>query len=107
MRGIGIATQGETVVAWDARTKRPITNAIVWQDARTHTEIEKLKAAGHEETTLDRAGLPLVPISPRRSCAGFWIIVDEAKTLLREGRLRFGTSDASSSTAWPACSRPM
>ena len=32
---IGIANQGETVVAWDAVTKRTIHNAIVWQYART------------------------------------------------------------------------
>lgn len=31
LAGIGIANQGETVVAWDARTGRPVANAIVWQ----------------------------------------------------------------------------
>jgi glycerol kinase len=94
VRGIGIANQGETVVAWDAKTKRPITNAIVWQDARTHAEIERLKAAGHEETTLARAGLPLDPYFSAAKLR--WILdhMDEAKMLRREGRLRFGTSDA-------------
>ena len=29
---LGIDNQGETVVAWDARTGRPVYNAIVWQD---------------------------------------------------------------------------
>jgi glycerol kinase len=93
-RGIGIANQGETVVAWDARTKRPIHRAIVWQDARTHAEIERLKAAGHEETTLARAGLPLDPYFSAAKLR--WILdhVDEAKVLRREGRLRLGTSDA-------------
>jgi glycerol kinase len=93
-KGIGIANQGETVVAWDAKTKRPIHRAIVWQDARTHAEIERLKAAGHEETTLARAGLPLDPYFSAAKLR--WILdhVDEAKTLRREGRLRFGTSDA-------------
>jgi glycerol kinase len=93
-KGIGIANQGETVVAWDAKTKRPIHNAIVWQDARTHAEIETLKAAGHEETTLARAGLPLDPYFSAAKLR--WILdhVDEAKSLRREGRLRLGTSDA-------------
>jgi glycerol kinase len=92
--GIGIANQGETVVAWDARTKRPIHRAIVWQDARTHAEIERLKAEGHEETTLARAGLPLDPYFSAAKLR--WILehVDEAKSLRREGRLRLGTSDA-------------
>jgi glycerol kinase len=93
-RGIGIANQGETVVAWDAETKRPIHHAIVWQDARTHAVIEKLKAAGHEETTLARAGLPLDPYFSAAKLR--WILdnVDGAKSLRREGRLRLGTSDA-------------
>jgi glycerol kinase len=94
IRGIGIANQGETVVAWDARTKRPIHRAIVWQDARTHARIEQLKAAGHEETTLGRAGLPLDPYFSAAKLR--WILdhVPEAETLRREKRLRFGTSDA-------------
>ena len=93
-KGIGIANQGETVIAWDAQTKKPIHRAIVWQDARTHAEIERLKADWHEETTLARAGLPLDPYFSAAKLR--WILdhVDAAKTLRREGRLRFGTSDA-------------
>jgi glycerol kinase len=94
LKGIGIANQGETVIAWDSRSKRPIYNAIVWQDARTHARIEALKAAGHEETTLARAGLPLDPYFSAAKLR--WILdhVPEAQTLRREKRLRFGTSDA-------------
>ena len=94
LKGIGIANQGETVIAWDARTKRPIHRAIVWQDARTHGRIEELKAAGHEEMTLARAGLPLDPYFSAAKLR--WILdhVPEAETLRREKRLRFGTSDA-------------
>ena len=43
---IGLANQGETVVAWDAQTKRPVYNAIVWQDERTHEDVERLRSAG-------------------------------------------------------------
>jgi glycerol kinase len=93
-RGIGIANQGETIVAWDAKTKRPIHRAIVWQDSRTHARIEALKAEGHEETILARAGLPLDPYFSAAKLR--WILdnVPEAETLRREKRLRFGTSDA-------------
>ena len=58
---IGLANQGETVVAWDAHTKRPIYNAIVWQDERTRENVERLRSAGLEALTLERAGLPLDP----------------------------------------------
>src|SRR6202000_3187192 len=59
-----------------------------------HARIEELKAAGHEETTLARAGLPLDPYFSAAKLR--WILdhVPEAETLRREKRLRFGTSDA-------------
>ncbi len=93
-KAIGIANQGETVVAWDARTKRPIYNAIVWQDARTNDVIDRLKQAGHEETTLARAGLPLDPYFSASKLRWFLDHVDDAKLLLKQGRLRLGTSDS-------------
>jgi glycerol kinase len=58
---IGIDNQGETVIAWDAATGRPIHNAIVWQDDRTKHVTERLKAEGAESLTQSIAGLPLDP----------------------------------------------
>ena len=91
---IGIDNQGETVVAWDGKTGKPVYNAIVWQDDRTQGATEKLKADGAEELTKVRAGLPLDPYFSASKLR--WLIdsVDEAKTLLKQGRLRLGTSDA-------------
>ena len=93
-KAIGIANQGETVVAWDAHTKRAIYNAVVWQDARTNDVIERLKQEGHEETTLARAGLPLDPYFSASKLRWFLDHVDDAKLLHKQGRLRFGTSDS-------------
>ena len=53
---IGIDNQGETVVAWDAKTGKPVYNAIVWQDDRTQDITEKLKADGAEELTQGPCG---------------------------------------------------
>lgn len=91
---VGIANQGETVVAWDAETGRPIHHAIVWQDARTHATTERLKAEGAEALTLERAGLPLDPYFSASKLN--WLIEhgDGAAGLLKQGRLRLGTSDA-------------
>ena len=33
---IGITNQRETTILWDRATGKPIHNAIVWQDRRTH-----------------------------------------------------------------------
>ena len=37
IKGIGITNQRETTILWDAKTGRPVYNAIVWQCRRTHT----------------------------------------------------------------------
>ena len=94
VEAIGIDNQGETVIAWDSQTGKPIYNAIVWQDDRTQDVTAKLKADGAEEFTLKRAGLPLDPYLSASKLRWFIDHVDEAKTLLKLGRLRFGTSDA-------------
>jgi glycerol kinase len=41
--GMGIANQGETVMAWDAASGRPVANSIVWQCDRTGRAMERLK----------------------------------------------------------------
>ena len=94
IEAIGIDNQGETIVAWDSQTGRPCYNAIVWQDSRTSFLCEKLKAEGAESLTEERAGLPLDPYFSASKMR--WIIdnVDEAKTLLKQNRLRIATSDA-------------
>jgi glycerol kinase len=91
---IGLANQGETVVAWDSGTGRPIHNAVVWQDARTQATIDRLKAQGAEALTLERAGLPLDPYFSATKLR--WLIdhADGAGDLLKRGRLRLGTSDS-------------
>ncbi|CAN0123129.1 unnamed protein product [Phaeothamnion confervicola] len=91
---IGMDNQGETVVAWDASTGKPIYNAIVWQDDRTQDITEKLKADGAEDLTRARAGLPLDPYFSASKLRWFLDHVDEARSLLKQGRLRLGTSDA-------------
>ncbi len=91
---IGIDNQGETVIAWDATTGRPIHNAIVWQDDRTKDVTARLKSDGAEELTLKIAGLPLDPYFSASKLRWFIDHVPEAKTLLQAKRLRLGTSDA-------------
>jgi glycerol kinase len=91
---IGLANQGETVVAWDAQTKRPLYNAIVWQDERTRENVERLRSAGVEALTLERAGLPLDPYFSASKLRWLRDNAEDARSLARSGRLRLGTSDA-------------
>jgi glycerol kinase len=42
---VALANQGETVLAWDRRTGRPLTQAIVWQDRRSAGVCDRLMPA--------------------------------------------------------------
>jgi glycerol kinase len=91
---IGLANQGETIVAWDAETGTPICNAIVWQDDRTNAFTAELKSKDAETLTQGKAGLPLDSYFAASKMR--WIIdhVPAAKPLLKKGTLRLATSDA-------------
>jgi glycerol kinase len=56
---VALANQGETVLAWDRRTGRALTPAIVWQDRRSAGVCARLAHRGAELTAL--TGLPLDP----------------------------------------------
>lgn len=58
---IGITNQRETTMLWDRTTGEPVANAIVWQDRRTASMCEELRAAGHESLFRERTGLRLDP----------------------------------------------
>ena len=56
---IALANQGETVLAWDRRTGRPLTPAIVWQDGRSAGVCARL--AGSAGRLAEITGLRLDP----------------------------------------------
>jgi glycerol kinase len=56
---VALANQGETVLAWDRRSGRPLTPAIVWQDRRSAGVCERL--AAHADELAQITGLPLDP----------------------------------------------
>lgn len=56
---VGLANQGETVLAWDPATGAPLTDAIVWQDKRAEGVCDEL--APHADRLRELTGLPLDP----------------------------------------------
>ena len=56
---VALANQGETVLAWDPRTGRPLSQAIVWQDNRSAGICEDLSP--HASLIARRTGLVLDP----------------------------------------------
>ena len=56
---VALANQGETVLAWDRGTGRPLSPAIVWQDRRSEGICARLADRAAELTAI--TGLPLDP----------------------------------------------
>jgi len=54
---IGITNQRETTVVWDAVSDKPVYNAIVWQDRRTASICEQIKADNLEDYIYENTGL--------------------------------------------------
>ena len=51
-----LANQGETVLAWDRDTGRPLSPAIVWQDRRASRLLRRARRARRHARRADRAG---------------------------------------------------
>jgi len=91
---IGITNQRETTVVWDRATGRPIANAIVWQDRRTASMCDELRAAGHAGTFAAKTGLVLDAYFSGTKLRWLLDRVDGARARAMRGELAFGTIDA-------------
>src|ERR1700716_265715 len=91
LAGIGITNQRETTVVWDRSPKKPIHNAIVWQDRRTAQRCDELRRAGHEEKVTAKPGLILDPYFSGTKIA--WILdhVAGSREAAEKGALAAGT----------------
>jgi glycerol kinase len=92
--GVGLANQGETVVAWNALTGEPLGPAIVWSCRRSQAIVHRLDAAGHGPAIRARTGLPLDPYFSAGKIR--WLIeeVPAVRQAATAGRLAVGTVDA-------------
>ena len=90
---IGVTNQRETTIVWDRATGEPVANAIVWQDRRTATFCDQLKATGLEEHVRSTTGLLIDAYFSGTKLA--WILDNEPGVRARaeRGELAFGTVD--------------
>ena len=90
---VGITNQRETAVVWDKNTGKPVYNAIVWQDTRTQSIVDRL-ADGDTERYKSIVGLPLATYFSGTKIV--WILenVDGAREKAEAGDLLFGTTDS-------------
>src|SRR5262249_25908721 len=91
---VGLDNEGETVVAWDAETLRPLAPAIVWGSRQSQGIVDRLAAEGKGERIEQLSGLPL---DPYFSATKMRWLVENAPAVSEAaegGRLRMGTLDA-------------
>ena len=90
---IGITNQRETAIVWDRKTGEPVYNAIVWQDKRTASICEELKAKGLESYVRQNTGLVIDSYFSGTKVK--WILdnVAGARDRANKGELAFGTVD--------------
>jgi len=92
--GIGITNQRETTLLWDRKTGQPIHNAIVWQDRRTASFCDGLKAAGRGQDVQERAGLVIDAYFSGSKVRWLLDNVPGARARAERGELAFGTIDS-------------
>jgi glycerol kinase len=93
LAAIGITNQRETTIVWDRKTGKPVYNAIVWQDRRTASYCDELKAAGQSDIIREKTGLIIDAYFSATKLR--WILdnVDGARQRAENGELAFGTVD--------------
>ena len=93
VEAIGITNQRETTLVWDAKTGKPVYNAIVWQCRRTADMCERLRKEGLEDFIYKKTGL--VADAYFSATKIKWILdnVSGARARAERGELRFGTVD--------------
>jgi glycerol kinase len=91
---IGITNQRETTLVWDRATGQPVCNAIVWQDRRTASICDRLRARKLDRTIRRKTGLVIDAYFSATKVQ--WILenVKGAKARAKAGTLAFGTVDS-------------
>jgi glycerol kinase len=91
---LGITNQRETTIVWDKQTGKPLHRAIVWQDRRTATYCQQLVDDGYEKLIQQKTGLLIDPYFSATKLRWLLDNIPDAKKLLQEQRLAFGTVDS-------------
>jgi glycerol kinase len=90
----GLDHQGESVLAWDAETGRPLTPIVTWQDKRSQEILDRLEASGRGEEIRARSGMPLDPYFSAGKLAWLLERSSEVVSAREAGTLRLGTVDS-------------
>ncbi|MFL5895743.1 MAG: FGGY family carbohydrate kinase [Thermoleophilaceae bacterium] len=88
----GLDHQGESVLAWDADSGKPLSPIVVWQDKRSQEVLDRM--TGQEREIQELSGLPFDPYFSAAKLA--WLLENEETVAKARdaGTLRMGTVDS-------------
>ncbi|MFY7877039.1 MAG: FGGY family carbohydrate kinase, partial [Pirellula sp.] len=91
---VGITNQRETTIVWDRKTGAALYPAIVWQDRRTASICDQLKAEGKADLIQNKTGLVVDAYFSGTKIQ--WILdhVPGARAKAQNGELACGTVDS-------------
>jgi glycerol kinase len=87
----GLDHQGESVLAWDAESGRPLSPIVVWSDKRSRAVLDGLAQAAAVQ---ERSGMPLDPYFSAGKLAWLLEHSSEVQRAHEAGTLRMGTVDS-------------
>ena len=91
---MGLDHQGESVVAWEADSGRPLTPIVTWQDKRSQEVLDRVEAAGRADEVRERSGMPLDPYFSAGKLTWLLEHTDAVGRARDDGTLRLGTVDS-------------
>lgn len=94
VEAVALSTQRESMLLWDRKTGKPLSQLVSWQDLRSVAECETLRAAGHGDLVRQRSGLPLDPMFSALKAKWLLDAYDADRSKAKNGDVRLGTIDA-------------
>ncbi|AFZ79707.1 glycerol kinase family member protein [Theileria equi strain WA] len=92
--GLGITNQRETIIAWDAKTGKPLYNAIVWLDIRAKEEADEIISTyGSDKHFYQKTGLLVSTYFSALKLKWMSNNLDWFDKAVKEETVRFGTID--------------
>ena len=91
---VGLSTQRESCVAWDATSGEPLSPVLSWQDRRTSPLAREIGTQVAQDRVRALSGLPLDPMFSALKAR--WILdrIDPDRARSRCGTIRLGTIDS-------------
>ena len=94
IKAIGITNQRETAVMWERATGEPMAPAIVWQDRRTASLCDELKARGLADLFRRKTGLVIDAYFSGTKVKWLLDNVEGLRERAAKGEIAFGTVDS-------------